>query len=903
MPPVADLTGPAELRVVFAAGPPELNRAVIERVAAMQPALPVVVIGEFQPQLPEGLHCEWIPWHVLRSFGENQIAVTAALGSRRVALAAVVLARGTSYGKLRLLAWKLAPLAIVGFDESVREIRGPGFLTYAWRRLAETLASPRAKKWLRTLTHPADAEIPLRARYAQLRGLALDRFRSVAPEPSLPSAGPLADGVTIVVPSRDGKELLETMLGPLKPQIGSGEIIVCDNGSSDGTASWLAERHPDVRVIISPTPLSFARAVNAGIRAARFSHVLLLNNDMIVEPGFIDALRSAFRQVPDLYCATAQIFFPPGVRREETGKAVWRTEHPLDFPVRCDNPLPGEDLTPVLYGSGGCSLFDTVKLREMGGVSEVYDPAYVEDMDFGYRAWKRGWPSVYCAGARVEHRHRSTTTRFFTPRQLDFYVEQNYLRFLLHAIGSPALFRQLWSEAIRRLQLMAMDGNESALDALRQVPSAAARPLSVSGRLSEPEILALGNGDVASFPGSAASLDKNIITASPYLPYPLSHGGAVRMYNMMRCAASEWGQILVVFVDELTSPPPELLAICREVILVRRHGTHYRRSSPRPDTVEEFDSLTFRACLKESIRKWNPAVLQLEFTQMAQYSDVCNSTKTVLIEHDITFDLHQQLIAAAPNGSPSWEQQQQLDKWRAFETAAWRNVDAVVTMSPRDSAQVAGAKRVVCLPNGVDCTRFQPGTGEPDPRRILFIGALRHLPNLLALKFFLKEIWPLLGFGWTLHVIAGAEHKYYIDFYRKAAGLDEAGDFDLAQPGIVLEGFVADVRDAYRKAGVVVAPLTASAGTNIKVLEAMAMGRAVVSTPAGVNGLDVRPGQDVIVESAPAAIAAAIQRLSIDPFFRRRLELAARNTALRSDWAEISRQQSEMYSALSSTRS
>jgi len=883
MPPVADL-----IRVVFASGSPELNRAVIDRVAAMEPELPLVVVGEFEP------HCgEWIPWHVLRSFGENLAAVQAALGARRIETAAVALAKGTSYGKLRLLAWRLAPGVTVGFDEHLREIRGAGLVGHGWRRLGDALGSPRSKKWLRTLTHPADAEIPLRARLAQIYGVAADRLRTVAPEPPMPAGGPLTDGVSVVVPSRDGKDLLATMLAALAPQLGAGEIIVCDNGSSDGTAAWLAEHFPAVRVIVSPRPLSFARAVNQGILEARFSHVLLLNNDMIVEPGFIDALRAAFAQVSDLYCATAQIFFPPGIRREETGKAVWRREGPLDFPVRCDDPLPGEDLTPVLYGSGGCSLFDTVKLREMGGVSEVYDPAYVEDLDFGYRAWKRGWPSVFCAGARVEHRHRATTARFFTPRQLDFFVEQNYLRFLLHAVGSPALFRQLWKEAIRRLQLMAMNGNGAALDTLRQVPSSASRPLPPTGALSEEEIFALGNGDLASFPGHAPERANTVVIASPYLPFPLSHGGAVRMYNLMRCAAEEWSLVLVVFADELVPPPAELLDICREVIVVRRHGSHYRRSSDRPDTVEEFDSLTFRACLKETVRKWRPAVVQLEFTQMAQYAACCRPAKVILIEHDITLDLQQQLIRNSPDsGAARWEQEQQLEKWRKFETEAWRNVDAVVTMSLKDAAQVTGATQVICLPNGVDCRRFQPTNNEPDPRRLLFIGALRHLPNLLALKYFLNDVWPLLGPGWTLHVIAGADHEYFLDFYQ------DRGRVNLAQSGIEVEGFVADVRDAYRKAAIVLAPLTASAGTNIKVLEAMAMGRAVVSTPAGVNGLEITSGHDLQVEDSAAGMASAIQHIADDRALRMKIETAARATALRSDWREIARRQAELYSSL-----
>ena len=98
---------------------------------------------------------------------------------------------------------------------------------------------------------------------------------------------------------------------------------------------------------------------------------------MLLEPGFFAALQEAFQQVPDLFSATAQIQFPPGVRREETGKTVFAQSTPTDFPVRCDVPLPGENGSYVLYGSGGCSLYDTAMFRALGGACEAYAPAYV----------------------------------------------------------------------------------------------------------------------------------------------------------------------------------------------------------------------------------------------------------------------------------------------------------------------------------------------------------------------------------------------------------------------------------------------------------------------------------------------------------------------------------------------
>ena len=877
MPEDADL-----IRVAFASGSSEVNRELIARMTAMRPEMPLLVVAEFEPE-----RAEWFPWHVKRSYADNLEALRVAIGNRRVASAAIIFDPRVPRAGMDQAAREIARGRLTIFDEKLRDISGIGRAAHLLRRVAANAQSERTKKWLHRVVHPSEAEIPVRARMEQVYGMVRGPRRGVLQESPIEGAA-TSEGVSVVIPSRNGRELLRTLLPGLAPQPGSGEIIVSDNGSDDGTAEWLAVEYPQIVAIQSAEPLSFARAVNAGIRAARFTRTLLLNNDMVVEPGFLAALDAAFTTVPNLFCATAQIFFSAGVRREETGKAVWRRPQPRDFPVRCDEPVDGEDLTWVLYGSGGCSMFDTAKLRALGGVSEVFEPAYVEDLDLGYRAWKRGWPSVFCAGAKVEHRHRATTSRYFSDRHLSYVLERNYLKFLIHAIGSPALFRTMWLEGIRRLQLNAMQGDHAALNTLRTVPRIGGNPEEASGALSEPEILALGAGDIAVFPGRVQCEGKPVVIVSPYLPFPLAHGGAVRMYNLMR--RGDGNQVLLAFAGELEKPPEELLDICREVILVRRVGSHYRHDTPLPDVVEEFASEAFRACLKQTIERWSPEIVQLEFTQMAQYADACGTAKTILVEHDITFDLQQQLLATTPDtGAARLELEQQMAKWKAFETEAWRKVDCVVTMSPKDFGMVTGARRVVPLPNGVDTERFAPSDQEPEARRLLFIGSFAHLPNLLALEYFLKGVWPRLGAGFALHVIAGARAEYFLDFYKDRVQVD------LTAPGIELEGFVSDVRDAYRRAELVLAPLTASAGTNIKVLEAMAMGRVVVSTPAGVNGLDVTPGEDCIVTESAEDMALAITRLSADAEARKAIETSARATGLQNDWRKIAEAQARLY--------
>jgi glycosyltransferase involved in cell wall biosynthesis len=367
-----------------------------------------------------------------------------------------------------------------------------------------------------------------------------------------------------------------------------------------------------------------------------------------------------------------------------------------------------------------------------------------------------------------------------------------------------------------------------------------------------------------------------ILVASPYVPFPLSHGAAVRIYNLMRRAAADFDLVLVAFTEETVPVPKELSEMCTEIVTVRRAGSHALPSRGRPDTVEEFDTPAFHAALRQTIAKWRPGIVQLEFTQMAQYAAECAGAKTILVEHDITYDLYAQMLA----GGDDWEIRRQHQLWTTFETGAWRQVDRVVTMSEKDRALVQGA---TAIPNGVDLDRFQPSSQLPDPRRLLFIGSFAHRPNVLALEFFLRDVFPRLD-NVTLHVIAGQRHQRF---------------WDLERPGVEVEGFVSDVRPAYQRATLVIAPLVASAGTNVKILEAMAMGKAIVSTEAGIHGLEVERGADVIVTDSAEAMAAAITHLLKAPTERAAIESHARQTVERVyGWDAIAREQKKLYESL-----
>jgi glycosyltransferase involved in cell wall biosynthesis len=196
----------------------------------------------------------------------------------------------------------------------------------------------------------------------------------------------------------------------------------------------------------------------------------------------------------------------------------------------------------------------------------------------------------------------------------------------------------------------------------------------------------------------------------------------------------------------------------------------------------------------------------------------------------------------------------------------------------------------------VDLERFQPAAEAPEAARLLFIGSFAHLPNVMAVDFFLREAWPLLQGreGMTLHIIAGSRHRYFLERYRERVAPPLDG------PRIEVEDFVSDPRPAYRRATLVVAPLLASAGTNIKIMEAMAMGKAIVSTPGGINGLDdLRSGKDLLVGATGAELAAHILTLIGDRERRRGMEIEARRTVERLySWNAIGERQRSLYESL-----
>jgi polysaccharide biosynthesis protein PslH len=373
--------------------------------------------------------------------------------------------------------------------------------------------------------------------------------------------------------------------------------------------------------------------------------------------------------------------------------------------------------------------------------------------------------------------------------------------------------------------------------------------------------------------GRACSPERRrIAVLTPYFPYPLAHGGAVRIFYLLREMAREFDIELFAFTDASPIETAPVLEFCSRVVLVEKPRYREPRwSTLLPPEVHEFRSPAMRRALACERRAFGYQWLQVEYTQLAEYGG------DALVEHDITFDLFAQVLKREQTVAAWWD----WFRWRRFETRAWRRYRTVVTMSKKDA--VAVGERAVAIPNGVDLDRFRP---EPEiaGERLLFIGSFRHFPNVAAYRFLMEQIWPLLKRrfpGMTLTVVAGPDHPTH---WRAFADSPEPPTGERVE----LLGFVADVRPLYVNANLVLVPTTISAGTNVKALEAMAMRRAMVSTAAGVAGLGLVDGESVWEADAAEAFAAGIAALIADRERRERIaEAAYEHACCNFEWKAI----------------
>ncbi|HEY7976403.1 MAG TPA: glycosyltransferase, partial [Ktedonobacterales bacterium] len=218
--------------------------------------------------------------------------------------------------------------------------------------------------------------------------------------------------------------------------------------------------------------------------------------------------------------------------------------------------------------------------------------------------------------------------------------------------------------------------------------------------------------------------------------------------------------------------------------------------------------------------------------------------------------------------------QRESDALRRMELATLGGADLVVVTSERERVALETllpGRRICVVPNGVDVERFAPGSVTDEiAGRVVFTGSMDYHPNEQAARFFAEQCWPIIR-------RARPDATWFVVGANPPASVRRLAD----APGVTVTGSVPETRSYLAQAQVAIAPLLVGGGTRLKILEALAMGKAMVSTGIGYEGLRLVPDEHLLIADAPEAFAQAVIRALDDASLRARLGAAGREVVVR----------------------
>ena len=393
----------------------------------------------------------------------------------------------------------------------------------------------------------------------------------------------------------------------------------------------------------------------------------------------------------------------------------------------------------------------------------------------------------------------------------------------------------------------------------------------------------------------------NILYVSQMPASPPRFGAQARMHGLMTQLARRHDLTAVMLVDDEFDADEcrrAMQAYCREVVLVPnpygREGLAKRLLQVRSlASTRSFERLRVTVPAlqqspgpgpaRQAVRRRQPGVPVSWPLRPAPGSARREAPALVVDSHEIAYDLARQFARAGGSLGRRLYAGANWRKLRREELGTYRDADGVYLCSAADERrlldEVPGVRTAV-IPNAADVEYYQPRPTDPPPdgRTVVYFGLLSTVPNVDGVIHFVQDIWPRIA-------EAHPEARCKIIGGRPPPSL-----LALAGPRVELTGFVPDLRPHLAAAAAVVVPLRLGGGTRLKIVEAMAMGKAIVSTTLGAEGIEAVPGRDILIEDEPAAFADAVNRLLAEPGLAARIGQSARQLAVeRYGWSGAAR--------------
>ncbi len=372
---------------------------------------------------------------------------------------------------------------------------------------------------------------------------------------------------------------------------------------------------------------------------------------------------------------------------------------------------------------------------------------------------------------------------------------------------------------------------------------------------------------------------------------PVDTGGKIRSFNILRHLATKHEVTLLSYYGGSRDPGYETeiverLSGAQTIYTAAPEGTlrqsldYIRRLPSRaPYAVTKFTDSKVRQTLAQWLdaRRFDVAVC--DFLSASLNFPNRLGVPCVLFQHNVESVLWQRMAETESAPLRKLSYKIEAAKMLRYEQRTLGRFHHVIAVSQQDREEMLKLDqrcRITVVPTGVDTEQYRSApSAAGNPPIVAFVGSMDWEPNIDAAEYFCREIWPAV-----LHDFPDA--RFQIVGRNPHARVQR-----LKSASVEVTGKVASVADYLGPATVIIVPLRIGGGTRLKIFEAMAMGKAVVSTSIGAEGLDLTPGRDLLIADTSGSFAASILQLLREPERRRAYEQAAAALAARYDWSEI----------------
>jgi glycosyltransferase involved in cell wall biosynthesis len=369
-------------------------------------------------------------------------------------------------------------------------------------------------------------------------------------------------------------------------------------------------------------------------------------------------------------------------------------------------------------------------------------------------------------------------------------------------------------------------------------------------------------------------MTRRVLVLSPRFPLPLQSGTQIRTYYALQALNDRFDVTLVSLVQD--GEGADRVAELEADGITVRTVPHSRSRvetlgrfavSGRPYRTAKFATPAFREAVADALAETDYAFAWVNFLQTVAVLPEDPGLALVVDEHN--GDVRYWESFRGGGLATSLFARENIRRIRRFRDRVAARLDVVLSASDADATDArewAGDAAVSVVPNGVDPERFTPSTHVDEaPERVLCVGSLDVTMNTDALEWFCREAWPTIR-------TQRPDARFDIVGRNPSEAVRELA----TAPGVELHANVPDVVPYYDEAAVVVAPFRFGGGTKLKLLEALAMERPVVTTPTGAVGIDVEDGVHVRIESRDPGFAETVSALLAEPARRRELGAAGR---------------------------